>query len=84
MGQSGLEKIQEVDSGYMAKALRPPEAEEAPYPKPVFIVPLNPHFVLEESQPLHMECQVEPKDDPKLTIEWFFNGKTLEHGEHIF
>ncbi|CAG0878668.1 unnamed protein product [Darwinula stevensoni] len=83
MGQSGLEKIQEVDAGYMAKAFRPPEAEEAPYPKPVFIVPLNPHFVLEESQPLHMECQVEPKDDPKLTIEWFFNGKTLEHASRF-
>lgn len=32
---------------------------------------------------MHMECNVEPKQDPKLRIEWFFNGKLLEHGSRF-
>lgn len=29
-------------------------------------------------QALHMEANVEPKQDPDLKIEWFLNGKVLE------
>ena len=36
-----------------------------------------------EAQPLHMECHVEPKQDPKLRVEWFLNGKLLEHGSRF-
>lgn len=80
MGQAGLEKIQEVDSGYLSKQKRPDAGPDKAYPKPVWTTPLTPEFKLGEAQPLHLEGTVEPKDDPNLKIEWFFNGKALSHG----
>lgn len=53
---------------------------EATYPKPIFVVPLEAEFILAESRPLHLEAQVEPKNDPNLKIEWYFNGKVLDLG----
>lgn len=72
--------MQEVESAYADKLQKPISAAEIPYPKPVWTTPLNPEFKLGESQPLHLEATVEPKDDPNLKIEWFFNGKSLSHG----
>jgi hypothetical protein len=37
--------------------------------------------LVEETKSLHLEAQVEPKEDPKLVIDWFFNGKQLEIGK---
>lgn len=33
-----------------------------------------------EAEPIHFECKVEPKSDPKLRIEWYRNGKLLPSG----
>lgn len=79
-GVAGLEKIQEVEDAYSSKYLRQPSAPEAEFPKPVFIIPLEPEVLLTEGQPLHLEAQVEPRTDPDLKIEWYFNGKALVHG----
>jgi len=54
---------------------------EATFPKPIFVVPLEAEFILAESKPLHLEAQVEPKNDPNLKIEWYFNGKVLDLGK---
>lgn len=80
-GQAGLEKVQEVDDAYASKHQRQDSKPEAQYPAPVWTKPLLAEFKLGETQPLHLEATVEPKDDPNLKIEWYFNGKALAHGE---
>ncbi|KAL1117095.1 hypothetical protein AAG570_004423, partial [Ranatra chinensis] len=82
-GEAGLEKVQEVDDAYASKYQRQTSAPEKEYPKPVWTTPLNPEFKLGEAQPLHLEGMVEPKEDPNLKIEWFFNGKALAHGSRF-
>ncbi len=79
-GTAGLEKVQEVDQAISSKYQRQASAPEAQFPKPVFTVPLQPEVLLTEAQPLHLEAQVEPRNDPDLKIEWFFNGKAIVHG----
>ncbi|XP_011704408.1 PREDICTED: titin [Wasmannia auropunctata] len=82
-GEVGLEKVKEAEDAYLSKYRRPEEAPEHEYPKPIWTVPLGPEFKLGESEPLHLEGQVEPKDDPNLKIDWYFNGKPLEHGSRF-
>jgi titin len=36
-----------------------------------------------EGEPIHFECQVEPKIDPNLKIQWFHNGKLLAAGHRF-
>lgn len=72
--------MQEVDDAYASKYQRQDSKPEAPYPKPVWTKPLEAEFKLGEAQPLHLEATVEPKEDPNLKIEWYFNGKALAHG----
>jgi titin len=36
-----------------------------------------------EGEPIHFECQVEPKIDPNLRIQWFHNGKLLSTGHRF-
>ena len=82
MGPRGLEKVEEVDA-ILASKQAPQEASQPDkaFQKPWFIVPLQPEFELGETEPLHLQCNVEPKEDPKLNVEWHFNGKPLSHGK---
>lgn len=79
-GKTGLEKVQEVEDTLASKYQRQSSLPEAIFPKPIFVVPLNAEFILAETAPLHLEAQVEPKNDPNLKIEWYFNGKLLDLG----
>lgn len=49
----------------------------------MFIRPLQTNFSIIENQLLHMEANVEPKNDPNLRIEWFLNGKPLEQASRF-
>ena len=80
-GRAGLEKVQEAEDAFLSKYQRQVSGPDATYPKPVFTIPLKPQFSLGEAEPLHLECNVEPKEDPNLKVEWYFNGKALEHGK---
>lgn len=82
-GKAGLEAVEEVDSAYASKQQRQPSGPEKEYQKPVWTTPLNPEFIISEGKPLHLEGTVEPKEDPNLKIEWFFNGKSLEHASRF-
>ncbi|CAH1976506.1 unnamed protein product [Acanthoscelides obtectus] len=82
-GKAGLEKVEEVEEAVAGKYRRQPSAPEKEFGKPVWTIPLNPEFRLVEGQPLHLEGTVEPKEDPNMKIEWFFNGKSLEHGSRF-
>lgn len=82
-GQSGLEAVQETEEALANKYNRQVSKPEKDYPGPVWTIPLQPEFHLSENQALHLEGQVEPKDDPNLKIEWYFNGKILQHGSRF-
>jgi titin len=79
-GKAGLEAIQDTEEAYAAKYRRADSGPEHEFTKPIWTTPLNPEFRLVEGQPLRLEGTVEPKNDPNLKIEWFFNGKSLDHG----
>lgn len=73
--------MKEVEDTLSSKYQRQASAPEVQFPKPVFTVPLSPEVLLTEGQSLHLEAQVEPRNDPDLKIEWYFNGKALVHGK---
>ncbi len=55
----------------------PPGAPQEPLQQaPKFVQPLEP-CARYEGQPGHFECRVTPISDPKLTIQWFKDGKPL-------
>uniref|UniRef100_A0A914H0K8 Ig-like domain-containing protein n=1 Tax=Globodera rostochiensis TaxID=31243 RepID=A0A914H0K8_GLORO len=73
-------RIQELE------AIRPAEPEEPE------LVPEAPQFTQEltglvdslaEGMPLHLDATVMPITDPKLRIEWFFNGQPLQFSSRI-
>lgn len=82
-GKAGLEAVQEVEDAYMGKLQRQVSGPEKEFGKPIWTIPLQPEFKLSEAEPLHLEGTVEPKEDPNLKIEWFLNGKALEHGSRF-
>lgn len=81
-GKAGLEAVEQAEEARASK-LRRTSAPDVDYAKPEWVVPISPEHQLIEGQPLHLEGQVEPKNDPNLKIEWYFNGKTLEHGSRF-
>lgn len=74
-GMSG-EKIKELEKG---RASDVPKEEPVISSPPKFITHIQSHTV-EESEGIRFECRVEPKEDPKLRIEWYRNGKLLPSG----
>lgn len=82
-GKAGFDKVQEMDDQLANKYQRQASGPDSQYPKPIWTIPLNPEFKLMEGQPLHLEGTVEPKEDPNLKIEWFVNGKSLDHGSRF-
>lgn len=65
-----------------AKPTRPTEPEPSKT-KPLFTTPLAGPIELREGQSAHLECQVQPVNDNKLRIEWFFNNVPLKHGHRF-
>ena len=65
-----------------AKDQQPGEAavEAGPNQPPVFMTPLADVGIVPEGQKVHVRATVEPKNDPKLRIEWELNGKVLSTG----
>lgn len=81
-GKAGLEAVEQAEEARLAKGRRP-SVSDAEYPKPEWVVPVIAEHQLIEGQALHLEGQVEPKNDPDLKIEWYFNGKVLEQGSRF-
>ena len=51
--------------------------------KPVFTTALNnAEGVLEQGR-VHLECRLEPINDPNLKVEWFMGGKALKIGSRF-
>lgn len=82
-GKAGLDAVEEAERQLADRARRPGDKPDTAFPPPEWIVPFTSEFHLNEAEPLHLEGQVIPKDDPNLKIEWYFAGKQLEHGSRF-
>lgn len=69
------EKLKELERGPVSVA----PVEEKPMSPPRFITQIE-SVTVEESESIRFECRVEPKEDPRLRIEWYRNGKPLPSG----
>lgn len=76
--EEGLQKIRALEEHYV------PEKEEPAIPvtRPVFITPLKSVEIV-EGQPIHLECKLEPVNDPKLKVEWYVNGIEIKSGKYL-
>ena len=50
---------------------------------PRFVSALKGTNVVLEGQKAHFECRVEPQNDPKMQVQWFFNGQILSASSRI-
>uniref|UniRef100_A0A8R1HM90 Ig-like domain-containing protein n=1 Tax=Caenorhabditis japonica TaxID=281687 RepID=A0A8R1HM90_CAEJA len=75
-----LRRIREMEQLQPAK----PSDDDGPAQPPVFTQPLaGPTEPLKEGQSVHMDCVVQPINDPSLRIEWFHDGQPLMFGSRI-
>jgi len=70
------DKLKELERGRIPDA---PKIVEETFGPPKFITQIT-SVTAEESEAVRFECQVEPKTDPSLRVEWYRNGKPLPLG----
>jgi titin len=51
-----------------------------PITKPVFTTALNSVSNVPEQSNVHLECRLEPMNDPNLRVEWYVNGTAIKMG----
>jgi hypothetical protein len=73
-----LEKLKELERGRGGSNVE----EEAEITAPKFITQ-NESRAVGEGEPVHFNCRVEPKQDPKLQIKWYHNEKELASGHRF-
>merc|ERR1712226_1322976 len=73
-----LEKLKDLEKGRVGLTVE----EDAEITPPKFITQIESRAV-GEGEPVHFNCRVEPKHDPKLQIKWFFNNKELAQGHRF-
>jgi titin len=63
---------------------RPAQVEgDVEITKPVFTTALNNAAGVVEQGRVHLECRLEPINDPNLKVEWFMNGKAIQTGHRF-
>ena len=60
-----------------------PEEGDTEITKPVFVTPLNNAEGIPEQNHVHLECRLEPVNDPRLRVEWFVDGKAIKMGHRF-
>jgi len=60
-----------------------PEEEDAPITAPQFTTPLRNVEGVPEQGHVHMECRLQPVNDPNLRVEWFVNSKPIPQGHRF-
>lgn len=76
-----MEKIQNLEDSLIRT--RDEKVTEEKGKAPVFTVPLSNIDNLREGENAHFEARLIPTDDPKLTVEWFWNNKPLKTGSRF-
>lgn len=79
--EGGLERIQTLEDSMVRT--RDVQIEGEKGRAPVFTVPLSNVDSLREGENVHFEARITPIDDPKLKVEWFWNGKPLKAGSRF-
>lgn len=75
-----LDRIRELEGLGQVQAQAPPTPTgEAPH----FVTELKDITKIVEGQSAHFEARLTPVNDPQLTVEWFYNGKKLQHGHRF-
>lgn len=69
-----MQKIRELETVEVKEEIE----KEVIHQKPVFLTPLNNLDHLKEGEHAHLECRVEPINDPNLKIEWY-----IQYSIHI-
>ena len=83
-GKVGMENLDKMMSSVAMKLASSPEEEPATLNiKPSFTTGLPNEIVVEENGTLNLKCNVEPKNDSKLNIDWYHNGLPLATGSRI-
>lgn len=82
-GAAGLNSIAEMESEHMRADTKaaPEQTEITEAPK--FTTSLAPEVALKADEPLHLQCQVEPKQDSQLQVDWYHNGLPIAMGSRI-
>ena len=62
---------------------KPQDMDDAPITKPVFTTALNNAQNVPEQSNIHLECRLEPMNDPNLQVEWYINGKPIKMGSRF-
>lgn len=65
-----LQKIRELETVEVKQEVE----KEVVHQKPIFLTPLNNLDHLKEGEHAHLECRVEPINDPNLKIEWYLDS----------
>lgn len=81
-GASGLKAIVDAEKSTGMK-LSDEDEDEPRKQRPVFTTDLPAEVTLASGEPLLLECQIEPKTDPELQLDWFHNGLPLAIGSRI-
>ena len=81
-GGTGLQAIVDADKASGLRLVDPAEEEDM-VQRPVFTKDLPSEVHLRPDQPLLLDCNVEPKADPGLRVDWFHNGLPLATGTRI-
>lgn len=74
-----LQRIYELE----APKRRHVDIPDQPITAPYFTSELTSYDGLKEGQTVHLECQVQPMNDPNMRIEWLHNGKPLTAGHRF-
>jgi len=70
------DKLKELERGRIPEA---PKVVEEEFGPPKFTTQIT-SVTADEAEAVRFECQVEPKTDPSLRVEWYRNGKPLPSG----
>ncbi|OTF80119.1 hypothetical protein BLA29_006130, partial [Euroglyphus maynei] len=77
----GLEKIQLLEKHVQQTRRRRPDYEQTEMmTSPCFVSKLRGHTKLVEGDHCHMECQIEPINDPDMIVEILHDGRPLKTG----
>ncbi|KAL3105626.1 hypothetical protein niasHT_021729 [Heterodera trifolii] len=78
--EQSWQQIQEMENRELPEFIVP----EPEIVAPRFVVPLaSGQNEFQEGDPIHLEGQIEPTNDNKLVVEWFFDGQPLPNGHRF-
>ncbi len=89
-GESGLESISKIEEEKGSKSVSgkiqfggdAADNVQMTGSAPKFVVPLDANTAVEGAN-LKLHCEVEPKKDDKLRVNWYHNGTPLEMGSRV-